>query len=526
MNHYARKAARLCAVLLLGIGVAACSTQGESVEAEATAAPAKDSTGPVYYVAPEGKDTQPGSQSAPWQTIQHAADQAAPGSMIYIRGGVYHERVDIRRSGSAAAGYITYASYPGEQAVLDGKGVKVGGLQGLIDIADASYIRIQGLEVRNYKTNSRNAVPVGIYVHGSGQKIQLTGNHVHHIANTATPIGPDLTGRDAHGIAVYGDQAPAALKQVTIDHNELHDLVLGSSESLVVNGNVDGFAVTNNRIYNSDNIGIDLIGFEGIAPDIKYDQTRNGIVRSNRIYNVSSNQNPSYGQKLPNHSNSAGGIYVDGGRDSIIEQNYSYNNDIGIEIASEHAGRSTSRINVRSNVIYHNRQTGIAMGGYDEERGSTTDSQIVNNTLYHNDTLGAGNGQLLIQYDTRRNVIRNNMMVAGDSGVLIYNEYTRNSGNKVDYNLYFAEDGITRSSWIWKGEAYSGLQAYRKGSGNDLHSLFADPQFVDAQNDDYHLQSSSPAVDSGYVDPGMRNSKDMDGQPRISGSAINIGADE
>lgn len=524
MIRYSSKAARLLIVLLLGAGMTACSSSQDPAGAEAAAA--EGSQGTVYYVAPGGRDTQPGSMNAPWKTIQHAADQVGPGSTIYIREGVYQERVKIRHSGSAAAGYITFASYPGEQAVLDGTGVKVSGLQGLIDIADASYIRIQGLEVRNYKTHSRSAVPVGIYVHGSGQQIQLTGNHVHHIANTAVPTGPDLTGRDAHGIAVYGDRAPAALKQIMIDGNELHHLVLGSSESLVVNGNVDGFRVENNRIYNSDNIGIDLIGFEGTSPDVRYDQARSGIVRGNRIYHISSNRNPSYGLKLPNHSNSAGGIYVDGGKDSIIEQNYTYDNDIGIEIASEHAGRSTSHITVRSNVIYNNRQTGIAMGGYDEERGSTTDSRIVNNTLYHNDSLGAGNGQLLLQYDTRSNVIRNNIMVAGTSGVLIYNEYTRNSGNIVDHNLYFSQDGSSESTWIWKGREYSGLQAYRKGSGNDLRSLWANPQFLNEIADDYHIQPASPAIDSGSPDPALQDTEDMDGQPRVSGKAVDIGADE
>ncbi len=104
------------------------------------------------------------------------------------------------------------------------------------------------------------------------------------------------------------------------------------------------------------------------------------------MYNNSVRNNPSY----KSDDNSAGGIYVDGGKDNIIEQNYSYNNDIGVEIASEHAGKATSNITVRSNVIYNNRLTGIAMGGYDDERGSTVNSKIVNNTLYKNDTLDDG----------------------------------------------------------------------------------------------------------------------------------------
>ncbi|MBJ8192311.1 right-handed parallel beta-helix repeat-containing protein, partial [Bacillus cereus] len=111
-------------------------------------------------------------------------------------------------------------------------------------------------------------------------------------------------------------------------------------------------------------------------------------------------------------------------------------NDIGVEMASEHAGKATSSITVRSNVIYNNRLTGIAMGGYNEERGSTVNCKIVNNTLYKNDTFDDGSGQLLVQYDTRNNVIKNNIFVASSTDMLISNGYTKNSGNVVDYNLY------------------------------------------------------------------------------------------
>ncbi|EHS57084.1 choice-of-anchor Q domain-containing protein, partial [Paenibacillus sp. Aloe-11] len=326
----------------------------------------------------------------------------------------------------------------------------------------------------------------------------------------------------AHGIAIYGTKAPASIHDLTISGNELYNLVLGSSESLVLNGNVDGFAVTDNLIHNNDNIGIDLIGFEGTAPNTAYDQARNGLVKGNRVYNNSSNNNPSYTKD----DNSAGGIYVDGGKDSIIEQNYSYNNDIGIEIASEHTGKATSNITVRSNVIYNNRLTGIAMGGYDDERGSTVNCKIVNNTLYKNDTLGGGSGQLFVQYDTQNNVIKNNIFVASSTDVLIYNEYTKNSGNVVDYNLYFAPAGSSGVNWTWKNKEYTGFSAYKKGTGNDAHSLFIDPKFVNAANGDFHLQSSSPAIDAGDTDRAIIGTLDIDGKSRVQGAAVNIGAYE
>ncbi|WP_420538887.1 right-handed parallel beta-helix repeat-containing protein [Paenibacillus polymyxa] len=498
--------------LSLGLGLAIGNLQ----------TPAASAAGTEYYVSTIGSDSNAGTSDAPWKTLQHAADTVSPGSKVYVRGGVYKEKLKITRSGSASQGPIVFASYGNETAIVDGTGLSVSGNEGLIELVDVDYVTIQGFEIRNFTTASKNAVPTGIYVYGAGNFINLSDNKIHDIKNTATPTGKDRLGRDAHGIAVYGTKAPASIHNLTISGNELYNLVLGSSESLVLNGNVNGFAVTSNLIHDNDNIGIDLIGFEGTAPNTAYDQVRNGLVKGNRVYNNSVRNNPSY----KSDDNSAGGIYVDGGKDNIIEQNYSYNNDIGVEIASEHAGKATSNITVRSNVIYNNRLTGIAMGGYDDERGSTVNSKIVNNTLYKNDTLDDGSGQLLVQYDTRNNVIKNNIFVASSTDVLIYNGYTQNSGNVVDYNLYFAPGGSSGANWTWKDKEYTGFATYKSGTGNDAHSLFVDPKFVNATNGDFHLQPSSPAIDSGSTDNTIIGTEDIDGEPRVEGKAVNIGADE
>ncbi|WP_231594382.1 choice-of-anchor Q domain-containing protein [Paenibacillus algorifonticola] len=482
--------------------------------------------GADYYVATTGNDSNAGTITAPWKTLQHAADAVPTGSTVYVRGGVYNQKLKITRSGSAAAGPIIFTNYADEAAVIDGTGLTASGAEGLVSLTDVSYVTVKGFEIRNFTSASKNRVPIGIYVSGAGSYISLLDNKVHAIKNTVTPTGSDLLGRDAHGIAVYGTKSPASLNNLTIDGNELYNLVLGSSESLVLNGNVDTFEVTNNLVHDNDNIGIDLIGFEGTAPNTAYDQVRNGLVKGNRVYNITSNNNPSYRKKLPNNSNAADGIYVDGGKDSIIEQNYSYNNDIGVEIASEHKGKSTSNITVRSNIIYNNRLTGIAMGGYDKQRGSTTDSKIVNNTLYKNDTIGDGAGQLYVQFDTKNNIIKNNIMVASSTGVLIYNEYTQNSGNIVDYNLYSTSGGSSDAYWVWKNVEYDGYADYKANSGNDSHSLFADPKFVNVSLNDFHLQATSPAIDAGDTDTAIIGTLDMDGQPRVQGAAVNIGADE
>src|SRR3954470_6915046 len=76
-------------------------------------------TNSSFYVATTGNDSNPGTQAAPWRTIQHAADSARAGSTVYVRGGVYEELVSINGSGNASDGFITFQSFPGENAVLE-----------------------------------------------------------------------------------------------------------------------------------------------------------------------------------------------------------------------------------------------------------------------------------------------------------------------------------------------------------------------------------------------------------------------
>ncbi|MEW4371019.1 DUF5123 domain-containing protein [Paenibacillus kandeliae] len=481
----------------------------------------------THYVAPTGKDTGNGTLQSPWRTLQYAADHAEAGSTVYIRSGTYRERLYITRSGSASAGNIIFKNYTNEHPILDGTGLKVDGIQGLIELNNASYITIEGISVRNYTTTQRDQVPVGIYVHGAGKQISLLNNNVYNIRNTATPTGNDLAGRDAHGIAVYGTAAPASIQQLNISGNELYNLVLGSSEAMVINGNVERFNVSGNSVHDSDNIGIDVIGYEGTSPDDKYDTARNGRITGNTVYNISANQNPSYGKKLPNNCNCAGGIYVDGGKHIVIERNTSYGNDIGIELASEHKGKVTQGITVRSNVVYQNRYTGIAFGGYDEDRGTTTGSVMINNTLYGNDTLsnesGDGAGQLLIQYGTSGNTVLNNIMVSSASGVLIRNDYP-STNNKVDYNLYALSGNADTAYWSWQEHTYEGLASYQKGSKQDAHSMQTAPQLVDPVKANFHLQSTSPARQSGIWNDILKGAFDRDGKIYAPSSSVTIGA--
>jgi len=53
-----------------------------------------------YHVDPEGSDGASGDASAPFRTIQHAADTAQPGDRVIVHAGTYYERVVVPASGA------------------------------------------------------------------------------------------------------------------------------------------------------------------------------------------------------------------------------------------------------------------------------------------------------------------------------------------------------------------------------------------------------------------------------------------
>ncbi len=469
-----------------------------------------------YYVSTTGNDSNPGTISQPWRTIQHAANSVSAGDTVFVRGGTYNETVYINVSGSQTGGFITFKNYETENAVVDGSGLTLTNDNGLFTIEDQNYIAIKGFEIRNYSTSANYLVPSGIYITGTSNHIEIRNNKIHDIANNADPPG-----RDAHGIAVYGNNITDSIYSIKIDGNELYNLTLGSSEALVLNGNVSDFQVTNNTVHDADNIGIDCIGFEQVCPNPDLDQARNGTVAGNTVYNITSYNNPSYGV----HQYGAGGIYVDGGKDITVEKNTVYNSDIGVELSSEHKGKSTGGIILRNNLFYLNNIAGIAIGGYDTQRGSTDNCKIYNNTLYHNDVQFDGNGELWIRYDINNTDIKNNIFYANNQGLLISSPFGGGDNITIDYNLYFSPLGENNSEWQWQTVSYTGFSAYRSGTGNDPNSNFADPLFSDATNNDFHLQDNSPAIDAGENVTGAGNT-DLDGSDRIQNGKIDIGAYE
>ncbi|MCU6710807.1 right-handed parallel beta-helix repeat-containing protein [Paenibacillus sp. J5C_2022] len=466
----------------------------------------------TYYVAVDGDDHAAGTIEAPWRTIQHAVDSLAPGDTVMVRGGIYEELVNIVTSGMKGA-YMIIQAYPGERPVIDGTGLSISsGSNALISLKGSSYVVIDGFELRGLATSSSSETPAGIRVRRGGSHIHILNNDVHHIENRSDD-------GNAHGIHIFGNDA-VPLTDIRVSGNRVHHLKLGSSESLTISGNVDGFSIDNNTVHDNNNIGIDIAGFYGACSSPCRDQARNGAVWSNTVYNIDSSTNPAY----RSGSRSAGGIYADGAANIVIERNEVFGSNFGIEIASENEGRTTSGITVRNNYVHHNDGAGILLGGSDEDNGGASHNVVANNTLLFNDTYKQGYGAITFQENNVDNVVVNNLIYAEPGQKLVHKYGFTGSGNVVDYNLYYRSDGVDAAGWQWERQSYSTWEEFREVTGFDEHSIFADPKLAAPNQGDIALSSHSPAIDSGtnaYIGSGTL---DLFGAARLQGEAADIGA--
>jgi len=292
-------------------------------------------------------------QVRPGESIQSALDKAPPGAIVRVMAGTYKERIKISRDN------ITLQAEQG--AILDYGSTSISGAA--IQISDRQNVKIEGFEIRNIRGSN---TPTAIRVDGASKNISIINNDIHHVENNS----------NAHAIGVFGTKS-SAIQNIVIAGNRVHDLKLGQSEAVVLNGNVDGFKILNNKIYNSDNIAIDIIGGEGVGR-AGIDKARNGLIAGNEITNIDSRRNPTY------KSACAAGIYVDGGSDVVIEDNIVKNANYGIELASERRGWKTERIQVRRNRLESNNLAGISLGGGSNSNGGVHEVTIENNHFSSN----------------------------------------------------------------------------------------------------------------------------------------------
>lgn len=460
------------------------------------ASPAAVLRAETYYVAPMGSDAAPGSSAYPWATIQKACDSLKPGDTAIVRAGIYNEQVYFENSGNAEDGFIT----------LRAEGKVVVTAIGLDDdnvfyIEDRSYLRIHGFEIRDLTTSDGS----GIRVEGSGSHLEFIENRIHGIR-----------GKNAMGITLYGTDTDRPLSDILVSGNEIWDCDAAPSEALTLNGNVTRFQVIDNHLHDIRGIGIDFIGGEKGMVEDRSLVARDGVCLRNRVERARANYGGGYGA----------GIYVDGGRNILIEHNIVSECDLGIEVGAENPGAEATDIEVRGNIVRGNDKAGLVFGGYSRKAGRVHGCRFLNNLVSGNTAHKKAEAELWIQI-AGENLVRNNLIVGlpGAKRPLLRGD---DGGAPVDleFNLWFVPGGGAGVDLVdWDGKGFATLAAFADSTGLGHRAYPVDPMLA---ADGVHLSPGSPAIDAG--DPRLDASgeivRDLDGEERIQGAAVDLGPDE
>jgi hypothetical protein len=130
-----------------------------------------------------------------------------------------------------------------------------------------------------------------------------------------------------------------------------------------------------------------------------------------------------------------------------------------------------------------------------------------------------------MQWNMTDNIFANNVVYAGSRCLLTLNKSQIKEGQPsvtLDHNLYYCASGSKTSTWGTSSAPITGFDNYVQSTGNDRHSRFLDPHFVDAP-EDFHLRPDSPAIATGTTDSVPVGKLDLEGSPRVKSGKIDIG---
>ena len=417
--------------------------------------------GTNYFVRTTGSNSNSGmARTNAWSTIQWAVDHVGPGDTITVLAGTYAGAL-IQGAGLSNAP-ITLKADDGASVILNTKSATKG---------NSTHSSILWMEDWDNGTQPvaywviqgfeiTKSLRYGIDIRGRSDQSN------HHI----TLISNRVHNSTSTGIFTAFTDDPLIIGNISYSNGEHGVYHSNSGDRPIIRGN---------KLYRNAGCGVHMnadltMGGDGIISD--------GLVENNTIY-----QNGTGGA----------GINMDGVNRTIVRNNliYDSNNNSGIALFQQN-GAIPSQYNLITfnTVIMSNRVSGGRCGwAMNVAATGCVSNRILNNIFYSSDSM------------------RGAIMIAAPSI----------PGLVCDYNALqscFSTDG-GNTNFITNFTTWQAL-------GYDTHSVIASPTqlFVSLTSSNYHLASSSPAIDIGTAVAGVV--ADIEGQARVQGNAPDAGAYE
>jgi len=291
------------------------------------------------------------------------------------------------------------------------------------------------------------------------------------------------------GLAITGE--PGTISREIILDGQGSQGVLSlyddDSTGLLVDININGITIQNG------------LGGDGAGLRARFLQPSANVSITNCI--IRNNSGRGYGA----------GIVIEGfpGGNVALENNLILNNTV----TERYDGRSNGggvailsgsvQTTIRNNIVANNSASGITAphgGGLFIQSGTI---YLIGNTIYNNEANKGGG--VYFSYAITANVYNNIIYgnTATEGGDIYFETVTNRNGYNNDWTDVYG-------AWT--------------NSGSNLNT---DPLFVDAANNDFHVEPTSPMVDTGTAavpDPPGLPVTDFAGNPRVFGTAPDIGA--
>lgn len=136
----------------------------------------------TYYVAPQGSDSNAGSQSAPFLTIQKAVDGIAPGDTVIVKDGTY-AGAEVSKGGNASAWVTIKSENKGGAKIVS---PQQHGKHGFYFYPSANYINVYDFDISGGQA--------AFMSDEGGHDLNIKGNTVHDVGRFCTDNTIGLVG--------------------------------------------------------------------------------------------------------------------------------------------------------------------------------------------------------------------------------------------------------------------------------------------------------------------------------------------
>ena len=466
-----------------------------------------------YYVDDNGSDSNPGSETLPFKTINKAVEFVEAGGTIYVMDGIYSDQsagvpivsfyedssqqdsagnnyvysngdnlnnphvVTINKSGNEIDGYITLKNYPNHnpKIIFNGQGgIKLG--------PNANYIIVEGFEVEGPSQsitynqaimNRRNRITLK-------ESINQNNNNYSYFSGKGIWGGYD----DHH--------------HIIIKNNIVHD----TPGSGIRFNDSDHVTIENNTVYNTTwwtSSASSAIVFAETISTSEEDNTDEikMIIRGNTVYN-NWNRIPFYMSSFPDNAQPPSGNYGNASYSTILDGQ-------GLYVTRSDPNYNGTFL-FENNLCVNNGKNGI---NFDRSNGSS--AIIRNNTIYFN---GAHDLVQDISASIEGNPRHGGQKVAGIKANFVKNVTVVNNIVETRYNNYSALElfNVEGSRFVNNNIFVKGSISW--GENNPSNMIDVSPEFVNPtelsddasvmsdwetymDNVDFSLQSTSPAINAG-----------------------------